>query len=107
MDFFQWWQNQWNPIAKPTADLAAEALRKYQAGEIDFATYQEATGTAEKLTGGIIDAKADYAEYTRENSLNPANVLQPVTDLTKNLIALLLVGTAIYIFVLKGKRIEI
>lgn len=105
MDAFQWWENLWHPIAKPTADLGSEALRMYRAGEIDEETYLEATGRATLLTEQIADAKKDYENYVAANSLDPGNVLKPVTDLSKNLLALLLVAGAIYLLV-AVKRLE-
>lgn len=105
MDAFQWWEELWNPIAKPTADLGAEALRKYQAGEIDFTAYQAAVQKNNQLNAGIADAKADYAIYAANNPIDVGSVLQPVTDFTKNLAVVLMIGAALYFLVLK-KRLE-
>lgn len=105
MDPFLWWEELWSPIARPTADLGAEALRKYQAGEIDFSAYQEALRTNANALGGIAAAKNDYENYVAKNSLDVGGILQPVTALTGNLVALLLVGAALY-FLVMAKRLE-
>ncbi|MDA8122582.1 MAG: hypothetical protein M0Z38_08470 [Deltaproteobacteria bacterium] len=106
MDAFQWWENLWNPVALPTADLGAEAYRKYQAGEIDFATYQAAAGKAALLDAAIAGAKSDYVKTVNEKySLDAGSVLRPVADLSKNLLAVLLVAGALYLIV-QWKRLE-
>ena len=105
MDIFQWWENLIDPIAKPTADLGAEALRKYQAGEIDFATYREAVQTNDRLNAGIADAQADYAIYAAEHALDPGSVLAPVADFTENLAVVLMIAGALYVAV-NWKRLE-
>jgi hypothetical protein len=97
VDIFQWWESIVDPIAKPTADLGAEALRKYQAGEIDRETYEAATRKDAQLKGGIADALKDYSIFAAENPLDVSGVLKPATDLMKNLVAVLLVAGAIYV----------
>lgn len=98
MDIFQEWVDLWSPIATPTADLGAEALRKYQAGEIDFGTYQAATLQNASLLDSIFQAKSDYAGYAAKNSLDPiSGLVVPAINFGSNLITLAVIVGTIYL----------
>ncbi len=107
MDLFQSWVNFWNPIATPTADLGAEARRMYDAGEIDYATYQEAMKANADALGGIIAAKQDYANYAASHSLDPiSGIVIPTLNFGSNLITLAVIVGTIYVIANWKKLVE-